>query len=105
MNFLKKMKKKISLILFFLILTSCGSGFSLQEKKSADEFLVEKKSPLVLPPDYGQLPLPDSQETPKNQEDKISFQEILTKKDTKKIEEQDQSSQNSIEKSILNKIK
>ena len=98
------MKKKISLILVFLIFTSCGSGFSLQKKKAGDEFLVEKKSPLVLPPDYGKLPLPDGQESSKDQEDEMSFQEVLTKNDLKKTE-LNQKSQNSIEKSILDKIK
>ena len=99
------MKKSISLILVFLFLTSCGSAFTLKKKNIGDEFLVEKKSPLVVPPDYGKLPLPDGQESSKDQEDEMSFQEVLTKKDTKKIEEQNQSSKNSIEKSILNKIK
>ena len=28
-------------------------GFSNQKKNNSDEFLVEKKSPLVMPPDYG----------------------------------------------------
>ena len=99
------MKKKISLFLVLLLLTACGSGFTLKKKNSTDEFLVEKKSPLVVPPDYGKLPLPDGQESPKDQEDEMSFQEVLTKNDTKKTEEQNQSSKNSIEKSILNKIK
>ena len=98
------MKKKISLILFFLFLTSCGSGFSLQKKKSGDEFLVEKKSPLVLPPDYGKLPSPDDQGSTVDQEDDISFKEVLIKKDSNKIE-QNQQNQNSLEKSILDKIK
>jgi hypothetical protein len=98
------MKKKISLILVFLIFTSCGSGFSLQKKKAGDEFLVEKKSPLVLPPEYGKLPLPDGQESTLDQDDEISFKEVLTKNDLKKTE-LNQKSQNSIEKSILDKIK
>ena len=45
-----------------LFLSSCQSAkdaFTLKKKSSADEFLVEKKSPLVLPPDYNKLPLPD----------------------------------------------
>ena len=32
---------------------------TLKKKSSSDEFLVEKKSPLVLPPNYGELPLPN----------------------------------------------
>jgi len=101
------MKKRISLILVFLFLMSCGSGLTLKEKDKADEFLVEKKNPLVLPPEYGKLPLPDGQEPSKDkdQEGELSFQDVLKKKDPKKIEEQNQSSQNSIERSILDKIK
>ena len=98
------MKKKISLILVFLFLTSCGSGFTIKKKNIGDEFLVEKKSPLVLPPDYGKLPLPKDQESSINQENEISFKEVLTKKESKKTEEQNQNNKNSIEKSILNKI-
>jgi len=98
------MKKKISLFLVFLLLSSCGSGFTLKKKNSTDEFLVEKKSPLVLPPEYGKLPLPDGQESTLDQDDEISFKEVLTKNDLKKTE-LNQKSQNSIEKSILDKIK
>tara|TARA_B100000242_G_scaffold54188_1_gene32532 strand:+ start:1252 stop:1566 length:315 start_codon:yes stop_codon:yes gene_type:complete len=57
--------KKISLILFltiaFLTFQSCQTvkeGFTSQKKKSTDEFLVEKKSPLVMPPEFNELPIP-----------------------------------------------
>lgn len=46
---------------FFVYLSACQSAkdaFTLKKKNSGDEFLVEKKSPLVLPPDYGELPEP-----------------------------------------------
>ena len=48
----------LNLILCF---ASCGSvekAFSNQKKNSNDEFLVEKKSPLIMPPDYNDLPIP-----------------------------------------------
>ena len=55
--------KKISLILLFAIVfftfQSCQTvkeGFTSQKKKSTDEFLVEKKSPLVMPPEFNELP-------------------------------------------------
>ena len=58
--------KKISPILFlavvFFTFQSCQTvkeGFTSQKKKSTDEFLVEKKSPLVVPPNYGELPIPE----------------------------------------------
>ena len=44
-----------------LFLFSCGGlkeGFTNQKKNNSDEFLVEKKAPLVMPPDYKELPKP-----------------------------------------------
>ena len=52
------MMKKFIIFFFFFILTSCQSvkdGFTLKKKNNSDEFLVEKKNPLVLPPDYGKI--------------------------------------------------
>ena len=58
-----------------LVLYGCGTvkeGFQNQKKKSSDEFLVEKKSPLVLPPEYNELPIPNENKiTDKNQENEI----------------------------------
>ena len=59
-----KIFKKIILLSFLYILTSCGTlkeGFSNQKKNNNDEFLVEKKSPLIMPPDYNELPVPNAQ--------------------------------------------
>ena len=56
------MSKIFAFIILMLFLSGCQSAkdaFTLKKKSSADEFLVEKKSPLVLPPDYNKLPLPD----------------------------------------------
>ena len=61
----------IFLILFFL--TSCQSAqdaFSLKKKSTSDEFLVEKKSPLVLPPDFEMLPVPQNQQKNDNKNNK-----------------------------------
>ena len=55
---------KIFIILnVILLFHSCGTikeGFKNQKKNSSDEFLVEKKSPLVMPPDYEELPVPST---------------------------------------------
>ena len=62
-----KIFKKLILLSFIYILTSCGTlkeGFKNQKKDSSDEFLVEKKSPLIMPPDYNELPVPNA---PSNQ--------------------------------------
>ena len=57
--------KNISLLLITsLILFSCNSnvGKILRNEKisSTDEFLVKKKEPLILPPDYTKIPEPGS---------------------------------------------
>ena len=55
------MIKFIFTILIFSFLVSCQSmkdGIALKKKEAADEFLVEKKNPLVQPPRFGQLPVP-----------------------------------------------
>jgi hypothetical protein len=43
-------------------------GFSSQKKNNSDEFLVEKKSPLLMPPDYNELPIPNSENVNENKE-------------------------------------
>ena len=67
---------KIFIILNIILLNhSCGTikeGFKNQKKNSSDEFLVEKKSPLVMPPEYGELPVPSIESnSTKNDENKI----------------------------------
>ena len=60
-----KYLKTIFLLNFLLFIFGCGTikeGFVNQKKTSSDEFLVEKKSPLVMPPDYDQLPVPKQSE-------------------------------------------
>ena len=60
-----KIKKIIQIIILSLLLYSCGTGIkdALQGKKrseNSDEFLIKKKNPLILPPNYGVLPVPSS---------------------------------------------
>ena len=47
-------------IIIFVLLASCASVKESidSKKKNSDEFLVEKKLPLVMPPDYNELPIP-----------------------------------------------
>ena len=71
------------LILFFLI--SCGGwqnfedAVSGKKKKTTDEYLIKKKDPLILPPDYDKLPLPESKKV-KNDNSDIEF--ILSSEDS-----------------------
>ena len=93
-----------------MFLSSCGSvqkAFSNQKKNSSDEFLVEKKSPLVMPPNYGDLPIPKSSE---NYDQKINnsnkIQDLITNTDNKNTDNVNDNIQGqTFEKSILEKIK
>ena len=96
-----------TLTLFFLILSfySCGTikeGFTNQKKTSSDEFLVEKKSPLQMPPNFDELPVPNSNsDVMKN--DNQAVKNLITKQENNNL---DPSSTNkSFEKSLLEKIK
>ncbi len=55
-------KNNIFLILFMMLaVTSCQSvknALSGVRQENSDEFLVQKKNPLVLPPDFTDLPKP-----------------------------------------------
>ena len=101
------MKKIIQISIILLLLTSCQSAkdaLTLQKKNNTDEFLVEKKSPLVLPPNYGELPIPDEEKIKGNQSDDVKILVSSDKKSTKK-DLKKKSKPTSIENSILYKIK
>ena len=51
----------IAIVLLFSSCSSLKEGFVNQKKNNSDEFLVEKKSPLVMPPDYNELPIPNEE--------------------------------------------
>ena len=98
---------KINFILIFIFLLTSCNGLKearkvLRNEKitTTDEFLVKKRNPLVLPPNYEELPIPGSiKESKENQEEKIK--KILK---APEIQETKKSS-SSVEKSILNKIR
>ena len=106
------MKKKIVLLLLIFqvcITYSCQSvKDAVQGKKrskSADEFLVQKKNPLTMPPEYNELPIPGKDISNLNNQE-------VNKDGIKKILNLDDKSQNKLvdnkeidlEKSILKKI-
>ena len=53
----KKMKNKALILLIILIFVTSCSGLKPRSQK-ADEFLIEKKNPLVMPPNINDLPKP-----------------------------------------------
>ena len=78
---IKKFKLFITFIVIIFSFNSCGTikeGFSSQKKNNNDEFLVEKKSPLLLPPDFDEFPVPNSRDSLKNTK-KNEVKKLLTK--------------------------
>ena len=95
--------KIIILLVLGLSIYSCGAvkeGFSNQKKNSSDEFLVEKKSPLVMPPDYNELPMPKTNQI---NEKKNEIKKLVTSTD--KTGENKTKVNKNFEQSILEKIK
>lgn len=104
---MKKIKIYTLTILFFLTLQSCGTikeGFSSQKKNSSDEFLVEKKSPLVMPPDFDELPTPKTNET-ELEENSNSIKSLISSNEEPSASTQNNETNQNLENSILKKIK
>ena len=102
--------KRILLTLFLpVILLSCasleeaGKVLRNEKTKTTDEFLVEKKEPLVMPPDYNKMPEPDSLK--KSQVDEKDKIRKILKEDKLKAETKQNNSSNKIEQSIIDKIR
>ena len=99
------MFRKITYIfLLFLFTGSCADTFSSvkrgltgAKKNSADEFLVEKKDPLILPPDFENLPIPGDRIT--------DIEEVsIFEKTLEDSTEENSPVSDSVENSILKKI-
>jgi len=87
------MNKSFKILIYlklFIFLINCGGGWgdfkktmSGQKTTNTDEFLIKKKDPLVLPPEYGELPLPKSN---KKKSQESSIENILRSNDNSKNE-------------------
>ena len=100
---------KVILFTTFLIfiVTSCtsmkeaGQVLRNEKIKTTDEFLVKKKQPLILPPDYDKIPEPGSSNKIQNN-DKNKIRKILKQSEA---DQADMSKSGSVEKSIIDKIR
>ena len=102
---MKNFYKFIYLFLIALIFTSCQSivdGISMKKKCSSDQFLIEKKSPLVLPPDFDELPEPAS-EAKSSEEEEFDIKNVLGQ--TSASDENKKTDSSSIKNTIMKKIK
>ena len=105
---MKKTNRFILIYLTLIVLNGCTSmqeGFSSNKKKGSDEFLVEKKAPLVMPPNYEELPVPN-QENQETEEKSENIKKLISKDDNEILNNSTSSeNNNSLEKNILDKIK
>ena len=104
------MKTTFLILLILVFLSGCGSvseGFKLKKGNTGDEFLVEKKNPLVLPPNFGDLPTPDEDrnKNQNNQSSERDIESLLSKEKLKTIQSDTKTGTSNIESSVLNKIK
>tara|TARA_B100001996_G_scaffold364936_1_gene334366 strand:+ start:429 stop:737 length:309 start_codon:yes stop_codon:yes gene_type:complete len=91
-------------VISFFFLASCADDWSSikrgvtgEKSSDNDEFLVKKKDPLILPPDFERLPTPGDR--------RAARQEISIFEDTLSETDQENDFSSSIEESILKKIK
>ena len=100
------MKKVLIIFNLFLIIASCssiedaGKVLRNEKTKTTDEFLVKKRGPLILPPDFDKIPEPGTINDEKD-DDEENIQKILKVPEDKK----NNSESSSVENEILNKIR
>ena len=99
------MFKKITyIIIIIFFITSCADtagsikrGLTGAKKTSGDEFLIMKKDPLILPPNYENLPIPN--------EEAVTEEISTFEKNLGTLIEDNSSRSSSVEDSILKKIR
>jgi PBP1b-binding outer membrane lipoprotein LpoB len=76
------------IVIFVTFISGCSSikdTLTGVKKQNTDEFLVKKKDPLVLPPNFNDLPKPQTQKNSENNgEESIDFSNILSESENKK---------------------
>ena len=74
------------------------------KKDNTDEFLVQKKNPLVVPPDYNDLPLPKDQKIENDQSSSNIDNEIkklMESEENNNVSNNESASDSSLEDSII----
>ena len=110
---MKKINYPIFLLIFLFLISGCQDvkkGISGKKIDQGEEFLVIKKNPLVIPPDFEEMPLPkkeiDDQNTLSIENDQDSeFEKLLKTQDENTDVENSKENNNDLEKKIIDKIK
>ena len=91
----------IIISIFSMSCSSVKNAFDPQRKNTSEEFLVEKKSPLSIPPDFEKLPVPKSEE---KEQEKIDEIQTLLEKTNKNSGESNENKDTELDELILEKI-
>ena len=101
-------KRGLILGLILLLLPSCQATKKamIVEKRSEtkDEFFIEKKNPLSMPPDFNELPKPSDNKDISTNQSSNTLEETLNLKSKKKKTILENDKNKSLEKRILEKI-
>ena len=95
------MINKYLIIFIVILLMPACAGMGEKRSDKSDEFLIEKKNPLVMPPDINDLPKPKQGVV--EEKDDNDFENKL-KTNTNKENNQKSNSSNTLQESIIKKI-
>ena len=104
---MKNINQIIFVLLTFIFLNSCAAvqeSVSSNKKTGSDAFFVEKKAPLVMPPNYEELPIPKP-ENQQNEEKSDNIKKLISSENTNINKSISSENNSSLEKNILEKIK
>ena len=110
---MKKNNYPIFLLIFLFLLSGCQDvkkGFSGKKIDQGEEFLVIKKNPLVVPPDFEKMPMPKN-EIEKSKSVKVEnnldsdFKNLLKTQDQNVNVLDSGENTGDLEKKIIDKIK
>ncbi|MDC1079998.1 DUF3035 domain-containing protein [Candidatus Pelagibacter sp.] len=103
---IKTFNRILVIITLSLFISGCNSvkkAFDPQRKNSSEEFLVEKKSPLSMPPEFNELPAPSNEKIDKDTQIN-NIESLITEKNSNEKLEIIESDKD-FEQLILDKIK
>ena len=68
-------------VIFVVLATVSGTGlgiaFGVKKSKNAEEFLIDKKNALTIPPDFSKLPTPEAEKKTEINESDFDIENIL----------------------------
>jgi len=108
---MKKYKSLFFVTLVSLFLLSCQSvqdGLTLKKKENTEQFLIEKKKPLIMPPDFDDLPQPGNldleNEKVENENDEMNLDSLIQSSNKSNGENIDDEISSEIQKKIDKKL-